>query len=122
MIRVEYTRLYNSVAISDFEVENEYRNFVRNYDWYRACWRPTDDYQDTYYYATSNIITRIRVGIAEGELDASKIMFHYNGLDFQANEYGAIPNWPEGFCDTEFKLCERLVRAATAKRKAKRAN
>jgi predicted ATPase len=59
-------------------------------------------------------------------VDAIKIYFvemNEEGSSFRAvkmNEYGAIPDWPEGFFDQSQREAESILRAAAMKRKSKR--
>lgn len=78
------------------------------------------------------LIDRLRFRIAANpgnELSGkSKIYFvekTSRGSSFrevEINKYGAIPDWPEGFFDQSQQQAEKILRAATKKRKADREN
>ncbi len=81
------------------------------------------------------LIDRLRFRIAAAEPDDEdeqplnekvKIYFVENQSQSSSfrevviNEYGAIPNWPEGFFDQSQQQAEEILRFATKKRKARR--
>ena len=70
-------------------------------------------------YSTSNIFFALKEKVAIGELDHNSILFRFNGKDIPINEYGAIIDWPDGFCDLETSLAESTQRAAQARRRMK---
>jgi hypothetical protein len=67
--------------------------------------------------STSVAIHAVRLAIARDEIPAEEIVFQYFGHGFQANEYGAILEWPRGFADVENALAEDILRAAMRKRR-----
>ena len=70
-------------------------------------------------FSTENIFTYIRLQIDLGNLDCNDVEFSYNGEVFRANEYGAIPDWPNGFCDYNIGLCEQILTTTMKKYKKK---
>jgi hypothetical protein len=53
----------------------------------------------TVTYSTENIFDRVLYGIANGEINYLGVEFLYNGDLLRPNKYGALHNWPKGFCD-----------------------
>ena len=105
MIIVTYD--YNGLAVSDFNVETTYRNIIKFMDVAQA-----------YCFSTSPIFTRIRLGVVRGELDCNEIQFAFHYVDIPINEYGAIVNWPKGFCDSDIDMSEKIMKAAMKLRKS----
>jgi len=77
------------------------------------------------------LINRLRFRAASGQREGSvtsKLRIYFvekvNGCsqfrEVRVNEYGAIPDWPDGFFDQSQTEAENILRAATLKRKAKR--
>ncbi len=114
MIFLELTS--EAAPYSDFEVETAYRDLL---DWYTQF---NDDpelgQQGVFHTSTCNIIERVRVGIAEGELPFDQVTFVFNGQMFQANKYGAVYDWPTGWCDQGGKHAQRILNAAHKRRMA----
>jgi len=84
-----------------------------------AEWAKTIDADIHETYSTENIFYALRLLIANGTLPHDRILFVYQGHAFQANEYGAIRDWPEGFSDLTTRFSENIIRAAMQKRKDK---
>lgn len=112
MITVEYTR--HGDAVNDFNLELTYQDFVER----------VKDNEVYFSFSTENIFTRIRLGIVKGEIDFP-IMFAFytkeENFEFSPNKYGAIVNWPKGFCDSVVRMCEEILILATKKRKVEKA-
>ena len=104
MIIIEYTE--RGQPVSDFNYGDWLDNVKRNID---------SDH--TFVVSTSVPIAAIRLAIVRGEIDHSKIVFRYSDEVFQANEYGAIPNWPSGFCDIENRFAEDILKCAMRKKR-----
>jgi hypothetical protein len=104
MLTVEYTR--EGTPVNDFT----YINWV-----YKVLHYKNSD--KVFCVSTSIAITAVRLEIVKGNLDCSKVVFKFGDKLLYANEYGAITNWPQGFCDTETRLCEEILRLAMAKKK-----
>jgi predicted ATPase len=79
------------------------------------------------------LINRLRLRIASSEINIPlspmiKIYFVEKEGDSSTfrevivNEYGAIPEWPDGFFDQSQDEAEHILRAATAKRRVLRPN
>jgi predicted ATPase len=76
------------------------------------------------------LINRLRLRSAEDETDALANVFslYYVSKDngstrytrIAINEYGAIPEWPDGFFDESPREAERILRAALKKRAARK--
>lgn len=94
-------------AIADGDVEREYNQLA-------VAARAT------VCYSTDNIITRIRVGIAEGDLSPEDVTFLFEDHEMHTNKYGALEDQPRGFCDTTLDLLSRLVRSIAAQVRAER--
>jgi hypothetical protein len=60
-----------------------------------------------YYVSTENVIHNIRALHKEKIVSGIKIFF--NGKDMEMDDDGRIANWPDGFCDCEWKILERLL-------------
>lgn len=108
---LEYTQ--SGKAISDFLVQAEASKIANIINGLK----PGVQFEVVKPYSTSNIFTAIREKIACGELDPTTICFRYNEQDIVINKYGAIPEWPEGFCDIESTMAESIIRHAMEKRK-----
>ena len=88
--------------VSDFAVADWSYNFLRGS-------------QTHYRVSTSLPIDAVRLMIVQGKLDAEDVTFSYSGLVFQANRYGAIPDWPIGFADRSGAYAHDILLAATKK-------
>lgn len=103
------------IAVSDFEVKQLANEYVR----YITGLLNYDGESPIFSYSTSNIFFALKEKVAIGELDHNSILFRFNGKDIPINEYGAIIDWPDGFCDLETSLAESTQRAAQARRRMK---
>lgn len=77
-----------------------------------------EDY--TLYYSTENIFVRIRLEIVLGNIDSTNIQFEYDFKPVHVNRFGAIIDWPNGFCDIVIDMSEKILRNALAKKKSER--
>lgn len=103
------------IAVPDFEVKQLATEYVR----YINGWLNYDGESPVFFYSTSNIFFALKEKVAIGELDHNSILFRFNGKDIPINEYGAIIDWPDGFCDLETSLAESTLRAAQVRRRVK---
>lgn len=103
------------IAVPDFEVKQLATEYVR----YITGWLNYDGESPIFFYSTSNIFFALKEKVAIGELDHNSILFRFNGKDIPINEYGAIIDWPDGFCDLETSLAESTLRAAQVRRRVK---
>ena len=100
-------------AISDWQVSIEAKLLVD-----RLKAEPDNDIP--FYYSTSNIFTRLRLAVVEGEIPHSQILFYFKGESLKVNRYGAIKEWPDGFCDYEMRMAESIFKESIALRKAEK--
>ena len=107
MIIIEYCE--HGTSVSDFNYS----------DWIYNVKKTTQNH--TFCVSTQLPIDLVRLAIVRGELNHSDVTFLYCGHYFQANEYGAIQDWPEGFCDRITGVSEDILRCAMKKRKQERA-
>lgn len=54
--------------------------------------------------------------------DGIEVRFVYKNEILIPNKYGALHNWPKGFCDLTNRLVEERIRLAMKKRKEEREN
>lgn len=67
--------------------------------------------------SSEDFISRIRLGIAQDEIDHKAIVFMWKGELLHPNEYGALDHWPDGFCDYGIRLSEQILKTSMAKHK-----
>ena len=72
-----------------------------------------------FQYSTENIFNRVRVGIVSGEISQEDVVFIFQGKEFSPNEYGAITNWPNGFCTLNGDMAEQILRGMVKLYKSK---
>jgi len=109
MIYIEYR--FDNPAHSDFDTESDYELLLQAY-------RAGEDVR--ILSSTSPIFYRIRLGIVSGEIDCNDVIFTFGDHTIKVNRFGAISDWPEGFCDLEISLSEKIL--ATAMKKKKKEN
>jgi len=80
-----------------------------------ACVRSLHD-GDTLVISTENVIHAARALVVE---EGREIKFIFDGKEVECNEYGAILDWPVGFCDFNGRWVTRILSEAMAKRKKK---
>lgn len=66
-------------------------------------------------YGNENIFSRIRLGIAEGQLSHENVFFEFKGERYTLDKYGKMNIWPDGFCDYCINTSEKILRAAIKK-------
>ena len=80
-----------------------------------------NDGHDCYYeISTSCPFSAIRLAIVEGLIKPEEVEFYFRGKIIKINRFGAITDWPDGFCDIEGDYAEKILRKAVAMRKAER--
>lgn len=97
-------------AVSDFDLETELSWII--------SWSEDKDHK--FYYSTSNIFSRVRKAIVEGDMDCTTIQFEFDDEVLPINKYGALLKWPNGFCDTEIRMAEDILRGAMGMKKIER--
>lgn len=112
MITIEYAGY--GKPVSDFDYEKVLKDII---------WLCLEHSSPTpYCFSSSIIFTAIRLAIAKGEIPHDKIQFKYQDKVFSVNKYGAIMDWPTGFCDIGSRMCEEILKLAMAKRKQEKAS
>jgi len=109
------------IAVPDFEVKQLVTEYVKYIDKHLKYdgWANYHEESPVFFYSTSNIFFALKERVAIGELSCDSLIFRFNGKDIPINEYGAIIDWPDGFCDLETSLAESTLRAASARRRVK---
>lgn len=74
----------------------------------------------TYKISTSLPFDLIRREIVYGNIDPDSVVFEFEGKTIKINKYGAILNWPRGFCDKVNDVAEEILRKVLKIRKAER--
>jgi hypothetical protein len=69
--------------------------------------------------STTLPINAVRLLIAQDKLNTEEVIFKYKGLRVVVNEYGAILDWPQGFCMGDQHIVEDILRNGIRKRKEK---
>jgi hypothetical protein len=109
MVTVEYAEHGNPV--SDFNAS----------DWLYEVKRTIKEGREHRFVVSTGIpILLLKLAIARDEIKHTDVTFSYFGQVFQANEYGALMDWPRGFADRQNAICEDTLRAAILKRKQAR--
>lgn len=111
MMKFEYCK--EGKAISDFDI-NDFLKYVTD------CLNNHRITDMTFKISTSPPFEAIRLAIVEGKIDFNKIQFLFNGRIITINKYGAITDWPDGFCDLSCIMAENILRGAFKIRKAER--
>ena len=110
MIEIHYAPIGNPV--NDFHLDSEIESIKETIREWSEGFR--------IWYSTENIFTRIRYEIVSGNIDEKDIVFVFNDEILPVNRFGAIMNWPNGFCDVNINLSESILRKALAKKKSER--
>lgn len=108
------TFIYNPTggrAIPDGQVENEWNKVVRLKD--SGLPLMTE-------YSTENIFSYARFQVVSGHIFEDEIKFVFEGKDIHINRFGAITDWPKGFCDSVIRMSEDILMLATKKSKEER--
>jgi hypothetical protein len=106
MITINYSP--QGVPYSDFEAEKVVRGWGQHKE------------DATYDVSTENIISFVRLLVAEGEISHKDVQLQFNGHNLEMNEYAVIKDWKKGFCDYNTENAARIIKAQIAKRKLKR--
>ena len=110
MITMEYCM--EGEAISDFEVEA----------WVDAVIDQERKAHFKHYKVTNSIpFSAIRLAIVQGRIPCENVTFFFDGKEIRPNKYGAVQDWPKGFCDKEVGYMEQTMRLAVNMRQAERA-
>jgi hypothetical protein len=95
-LRIYYQK--NGKAVSDFEIEEWFDNLR---PWWEKEPKPTDNASLNVYVSTSPPIWRVLLAIVEDELDCNEVVFIFEGKELRSDPYGAMKDWPKGFCEAE---------------------
>lgn len=97
----------NGIPVSDGKCEDE---VLRDFN-------SSQEFNEFVVISSENYISAARALIAEGKIDSEKVVFEFEGKQFKPNKYGALQNWPNGFCDYGMIFAERVLRGAFSKKK-----
>jgi hypothetical protein len=86
-------------AVSDFVLEATFKSLLHS----------LQERDVTLVCSTENLFTRVRVGIVQGDISHTDVLFRWQGLEFQPDKNGRIDHWPEGFLDTTERLLSDLL-------------
>lgn len=92
----------SGVAVADGEVNWHVSHIVEDI-------KRGKEYDTDPRYSTSNIFTALRLAIVKGNIHHRDIVFQYNNQNIPVNSWGAIVDWPEGFCDSELRASEEIL-------------
>lgn len=107
MIHIQYCP--EGESVSDFEYAIWFHRVARAY-------LARED--AVFRVSTSLPIDYTRLRIAQGFFaNPEDVTFHFLDMTFHANCYGAIPEWPSGFCDSGNHIAEAIIITAMSKRK-----
>lgn len=104
---------HSPIALTDEACEYTYDHILDRY-------REHPLYDQDWCISSENLYNRIRVGIVEGEIDCEDVRFVYGDQILRPNRYGAITDWPKGFCDYNIQLVERILLGSFEVRKQER--
>lgn len=68
-------------------------------------------------YSTENVFNGVRLAIVLGLISHDCVEFRFKGEVIAVNEYGAIKDWPVGFCDYNTDTASTILTCAMAKRR-----
>ncbi|MEK4006411.1 hypothetical protein [Paenibacillus sp. FSL H3-0333] len=103
MITINYCK--EGTPIPDYDAE----------EWLESWLTFKDD--QVYNVSTENIVSWVRVYLAEEKLSTQDVRLQFDGKNIEINDYAVITNWPDGFCDFSEETAFRIIRA-TRKRRA----
>lgn len=103
MLKFEYCK--EGKAISDFDI-SDFIKYVMD------CLNDPIIKDMTFKISTTPPFEAIRLAIVEGKIDFNKIQFLFQGKIITINKYGAIMDWPNGFCDISGITSEKILRGA----------
>lgn len=109
MIKFEYSNF--GKPVNDFYVDDYVDSIIKDYK--------KGDAFPIYHFSSSNVFTRLRLAIVNGDISYNEVVFVFEGKDLIINQYGTINNWPNGFCDSETRDCGKILKLAIEKKKAK---
>jgi len=98
MITIEYCK--EGLAISDFEYQ-KYVDIIKDYIMHN------NDFD--LKVSTEVLVNAIRVEIYKGNIDCNDIGFMFEDKILYPDKDGRIQNWPNGFCDINLELIEKLL-------------
>lgn len=96
------TVIYNKdgMPINEFEIEDWVERFKESKD------------GSKYTLSTSLPFDIIRREIACGNIDPDLVIFAFKNKIIKINRYGAIKDWPRGFCDKSCDIAEEIIKKA----------
>jgi hypothetical protein len=107
-ITIDYRKDGN--AISDFE-------FQESDEWFAWIMFIHKDDPEAYIpVSTQNAIDRIRLAVARNEIPYKDVEILFEGSPVSFNEYGAISDYPKGFCNVSGDLSAKILTYAMQKR------
>ncbi|MFF2531340.1 hypothetical protein ACFVS2_20770 [Brevibacillus sp. NPDC058079] len=106
MITINYC--VEGTPYSDFEAEAVVEQWFRNGG------------SSVYHVSTENVISFVRVMVAESKVSHTDVQIQYNGENLEMNEYAVFKKWAKGFCDFNNENATRIIKAQNAKRKSRR--
>ena len=109
-IHIKYS--YDGSAVPDHRAENLVIDLIEYYKM---------DGHSYFHVSTENVIQFMLTYIIKENLGMI-VVFEYDGKLLVPNEYGALHDWPKGFCDLMHGTMTERLRMAVTKRKAKREN
>lgn len=98
MITIIYDA-YAGVSIPDGKVQDTV------YEWIEI----NSHKNSIYHTSTGLVIDAMRLAIKNCMIPTRDVLFVFNDMAFQANEYGQFETWPKGFCDTHDMLLIGLL-------------
>lgn len=109
----KYKVIYNNrgKAYSDFEVEDVVRKSISNYKNFREEYDVLGDNTDyEIRTSTENVLTIVRLVVAEGELNYEDVVIVYENKEYYLDKYGA---YKEVFTleNCQQKLLDRILQA-----------
>ena len=100
MLTIEYNPI-DGATIADGNIDDHIKSLF--------------DFGSAYYITSnSNVIWKARLFALEND---KKIEFVFEQNTITPNKYGAIIDWPDGFCDLQNRCAEGVLRIAIKKRK-----
>lgn len=102
MLTVNYCK--NGIPVSDFVAESLLQELI------------SYDFDNKYSVSTENLISWIRVYVAEGKLSNEKVQLQFEGDNVIMNEFAVIKEWKNGFCDYSEDHAIRILQSTINKR------
>jgi len=107
---VRYDPFY--APVSDFGCDDTYKLLLENCE--KQFANPLFPSIYRVGFSTENILNRIRLGVLEGEFTFD-VVFKYRHLSLLVDSNGRIDNWPEGFCDYNEHIQEKILNTREGK-------